>query len=153
MKKEAYTLLELIFVIIIIGILVGTGFYYFKPHYLQNDKDFLELQLNRVRYEGLNYDKRNPSSTGMDYSIGCIAKSDFFISHSTIDKHYKKHATVTLTPDENTLCFDTLGRLHKGTDGNKTTQSSLLSSDIVITLKYNNEEKNITIDHISGDLR
>jgi len=153
MKTQAYTLLELIFVIIIIGILAGTGFYYFKPHYLQNDRDFLELQLNTVRYEGLNYDKRSPSSTGMDYSVGCIAKSDFFTPRTTIDKHYKVHAALTLTPNENILCFDTLGRLHSGTDANKTTQSSLFSSDVVITLRYNNEEKNITIDHISGDLR
>ena len=152
MKTKAFTLLELIFVIIIIGVLVGTGFYYFKPHYLQNDRDFLELKLNTVRYEGLNYDKRSPSAD-MNYSIGCIAKSDFFTSHSTIDKHYKQHATVTLTPDEDVLCFDTLGRLHDGTDGNKTTKSSLLSSDIVITLEYKNEEKNITIDHFSGSLR
>jgi len=152
MKREAYTLIELIFVIIIIGILVGTGFYYFKPHYLQNDRDFLELQLNTVRYEGLNYDKRNPSSN-MDYSIGCIAKNDFLTSNSTIDKHYKKHATVTLSPDEDTLCFDTLGRLYNGEDANKTTQNSLLGSDVVITLHYNHKDKNITIDHFSGDLR
>jgi len=152
MKTEAYTLLELIFVIIIIGILAGTGFYYFKPHYLQNDKDFLQLQLNTIRYEGLSYDKREPLGN-MNYSIGCISKNDFLVSSSTIDTHYKKHATVTLTPNEDTLCFDALGRVHNGTDGNQTTTSSLLSSDIVITLEYNNEEKNITIDHFSGDLR
>ena len=152
MKKQAYTLLELIFVIIIIGILAGTGFYYFKPHYLQNDKDFLELKLNTVRYEGLNYDKRSPSAD-MNYSIGCIAKSYFFTLNSTVDKHYKQHATVTLHPDKSILCFDTLGRLYTGTDANKTKKGSLASSDIVITLQYNNEEKNITIDHISGDLR
>jgi len=153
MKTKAFTLLELIFVIIIIGILVGIGFYYFKPHYLQNDKGFLELRLNTVRYEGLNYDKRGAPSADMNYSIGCIAKSDFFTTRTTIDKHYKAHATPTLTPDENILCFDTLGRLHNGTDNNKTTQSSLLSSNVVITLDYNNEEKNITIDYFSGDLR
>jgi len=152
MKTKAFTLIELIYVIVIIGILAGTGFYYFKPHYLQNDRDFLELQLNTVRYEGLNYDKRSPSAS-MDYSVGCIAQSDFFTPHSTIGKHYKKHATFTLTPDENILCFDTIGHLHNGTDTNKTTQISLLSSDVVITLRYNNKEKNITIDHFSGDLR
>ncbi len=152
MKQKAYTLIELIFVIVIIGILSGTGFYYFKPHYLQNDRDFLELQLNTTRYEGINYDKRNPSGS-MDYSIGCIAQSDFFTPRTTIDQHYKVHATFTLTPNENILCFDTLGRLHDGTDANKTTLNSLLSTDIVITLRYNNEEKNITIDHFSGDLR
>jgi len=152
MKTKAFTLIELIYVIVIIGILAGTGFYYFKPHYLQNDRDFLELQLNTVRYEGLNYDKRSPSAD-MNYSIGCIAKSVFFTSNSTIDKHYKKHATVTLTPDESILCFDTLGRLHTGTDANRTTQNSLSHSDVVITLDYNGEEKNITIDHFSGDLR
>ena len=152
MKTKAFTLIELIYVIVIIGILVGTGFYYFKPHYLQNDRNFLELQLNTVRYEGLNYDKRSPSAD-VNYSIGCIAKSDFFTSRSTVDKHYKKHATVTLTPDESILCFDTLGQLHTGSDANQTEKDSLSSSDIVITLDYNHEEKNITIDHISGDLR
>ena len=153
MRRKAFTLLELIFVIVIIGILAGTGFYYFQPHYLQNDRDFLELQLNTVRYEGLNYDKRNPSSRGMDYSVGCIAQSDFFTARTTIGKHYKAHAGFTLTPNENILCFDTFGRLHNGTDTNKTTQSSLLNNNVVITLRYNNKEKNITIDHFSGDLR
>ncbi|WP_457748858.1 type II secretion system protein [Sulfurimonas sp.] len=152
MKKKAYTLIELIFVIVIIGILAGVGFYYFKPHYLQNDRDFVELKLNTVRYEGLNYDKRNPSSN-MDYSIGCITKNDLLTSEGTIDKHYKTHSTISLSPNENILCFDTLGRVHDGTDGNKTTQDSLLTQDILITLHYNNKEKNITIDHFSGDLR
>ncbi len=152
MIKKAYTLIELIFVIVIIGTLTGVGFYYFKPHYLQNDRDFVELKLNTVRYEGLNYDKRIPSAT-MDYSIGCIAKSDLLTAGGSIDKHYKAHATITLTPDKSVLCFDVLGRLHDGEDGNKTTQDSLLSQDITIQLDYNNEEKNITIDHLSGDLR
>ncbi len=152
MIKKAYTLIELIFVIVIIGILSGVGFYYFKPHYLQNDYDFVKLKLNTVRYEGLNYDKRVPSET-MNYSIGCIAKDDLLSADGTIDKHYKAHALLTLTPDESVLCFDVFGRLYNGTDGNKTTQSSRLSQNLIIQLNYNNEEKNITIDCLSGYLR
>lgn len=155
MRTKAFTLLELIFVIVIIGILVGTGFYYFKPHYLQNDRDFLELKLNTVRYAGVNYDKRNPSLgiQEINYSIGCISKDDFFQSQGTVDQHYKKHATVTLNPNKDILCFDTLGRVHIGTDANKTEEDSLATSDIIITLAYNGEEKNITIDRFTGDLR
>jgi len=152
MKARAFTLVELIFVIVIIGILSGIGFYSFDPHYLQNDRDFVELKLNRVRYEGLNYDKRNPSSD-MNYSIGCIAKDELLTADGTIDKNYKSHAILTLTPDQNILCFDTFGRLHDGTDNNKTTQNSLLTQNVVISLEYNSKEKNITIDYISGDLR
>jgi len=154
MKKRAYTLIELIFVIVIIGILTSVGFYYFKPHYLQNDKDFLELQLNTTRYQAINFDKRN--SSDLNYSIGCIATDNFLKADSTIDQYYKSHANITIAEpyqDIETLCFDIYGRLHDGTDGNKTTQNSLLKQNIVITLSYNDENTTLTIDYNTGSLR
>ncbi len=153
MIKKAYTLVELIFVIVIIGILSGVGFYSFKPHYLQNDYDFVKLKLNTVRYEGLNYDKRISSLGNVDYSIGCIAKDDLLSADGTIDKQYKAHAKLTLNPNEDTLCFDTMGRLYNGTDNNKSTLHSRLQQNLIIQLQYNNEENNITIDYLSGYLR
>ena len=147
MKKEAFTLLELIFVVMLIGILSGIGFYSFKPHYLRNDINFVLMKLEETRYQGMDYDKSRLSSGD---STGCISidalnKSD--------DAAYKFHSTLKNRPFE-VLCFDTLGRDHNGTqDSNTTTIDSLVHQNLTLVYGYNGEEANISIDYLSGNIR
>jgi len=144
MKKRAFTLLELIFVIVIIGVLSGVGFYNFKPHYLRNDINFVLMKLEQARYTAIGYDKSHPTSSSY---IGCVTIDDL---NKTDDPAYTFHSALQNKPF-NLLCFDTLGKAHKNDEN--TTLNSLFSQDITLIYQYNAQETNITIDHLSGDIR
>jgi prepilin-type N-terminal cleavage/methylation domain-containing protein len=155
MKKEAFTLIELIFVIVIIGILSSVAINSFKPHHLRNDINFVLMKLEETRYKAIGYDKS--LSSGLDYTIGCISINNLNDTHVTKTKTnaYKFHASfdmASITP--NIICFDTLGKVHDGEiDQNKTTLGSLLPNDVNLTYKYNNKAGSLIIDHFSGSIR
>jgi len=131
--RNAYTLIELLFVIVIIGILSGVGMYSFQPAYLQNDANMIVLKVEQKRYEAIHYDKLlgEEGST----TVGCVDFAELINPESSIDKNYKFHATVT--PDSGTVCFDILGRLDTNSDEN-------------ITLTYQNKTITLRILKNSG---
>ncbi len=104
--KNAYTLVELIFVIVIIGILSGVGFYSFDPHYLRNDAHMIAMKIEQTRYQAIHFDK---SFGEENSSIGCIDIVNLKNAQSTIDQNYKFHSDIS--PESGSICFDIFGRL------------------------------------------
>lgn len=153
--KTAFTLLELIFVIVIVGILSGVAFYSFKPHYLRSDINFVLMKLEQTRYEAMGYDKSLPAAD-TNLSIGCITVADLSDTNNTKTNAtpYKFHADFDASKSSisssDTICFDTFGRVHTGIDANKATLSTLSSDDINLTYIYNGKEGNLSIDHLTG---
>ncbi len=150
--KKAFNLTELIFVLVIIGILTGVGFYSFKPNYLRNDTNFVLMKLENIRYSAIGYDKKLENLGSIDYSIGCINIRDLNkTADNTKSKNYKFHSAIDVSPAIEILCFDNLGRIHKGEDdNNRTTLDSLLTSYVIITLKYQDENSTIILNSQSG---
>jgi len=141
MMKKAYTLVELIFVIVIIGILSGVGFYSFDPHYVRNDANIVLMKLEKSRYEAMHYDKRLADSNTKS-SVGCIDLSTLKDTNSsTIDQNYKFHSDIT--PNTGTICFDIFGRSKSENDENitisyqnKTVQLNILKNSGYIDIIY-----------------
>ena len=104
--KKAYTLVELLFVIIIIGVLSAVGFYSFDPHYLQNDLHMVSMKIERTRYEAIHYDKVLGESSS---SIGCIDLATLKDQQSTIDQNYRFYSDIS--PNTGSICFDIFGRV------------------------------------------
>ena len=157
MKKEAFTLLELIFVIVIIGVLSGVAVSSFKPHHLRHDVDFVLMKLEETRYQAMGYDKSLPTSD-TNYSIGCIARVDLNDTNDkdTGAKAYKfySHYDSDNSSSPDIICFDTLGRVHAGEDdANKTELFSLQPTDVNLTYTYNSKEGTLIIDHLTGYIR
>ena len=166
--RRAFTMIELIIVVIIIGILAKTAISLFPDRKVTNDANYLSLQIMQKRENALNYDtykfgealwKIKPYSK--EYNLTCI---DLNITGqreaygtSTIDeqedakniqKHYhiNKDTVITvsnLTDQNQTLCFDGEGRPY-------TLEQKLLKKRVEIQLSNGRDKKTILIFPYSG---
>ncbi len=136
MKKAAFSLVELIFVIILIGVLSSVGFYYSRPDYTLQDAQFSLLKLKEARYRAIGYEGYTPS--------GCVTLTQNGLSSKSAPVHEIK-SDVTHDGPSDTLCFDSIGRIHQGND---VTLSSLIRSDI--TLKFTLADKNTSVRIMNG---
>jgi prepilin-type N-terminal cleavage/methylation domain-containing protein len=134
--KNGFTLIELIFVIVLIGVLSGIGFYMSRPDYSRQDAQYTLLKLKEARYRAMGNDTLDPS--------GCVTFTQSALSSDDAPKHEIK-STITLTPNVTTVCFDGTGRPHTG---NSVTLNTLMQSELNILFK--NGDKNSTIRLFSG---
>ncbi len=145
--KKAFTLLELIFVIAIIGILAGVASTSFKSDYLSGDLNYIVLKIRQAQYRGIGFEHRvfGTNNAPADYINGCIRLEKAALEESATegDIAYKLHVDDF---DDGTLCFDAKGRPHNG----DFTGGTLLSEKKVISLSYNGETKQIIILPVTG---
>ena len=147
--KKAFTLLELVFVIVIIGIMIGVGSSALKPKYLQNDTNFIVAKIIETQFMGIGYEHNSfgCQEINPDYKSGCIRIEKDALSEdatNTNELNYKLH--ISIEPLDTTICFDSKGRPHEG----DFTQSTLLKAQKKLTFKYLDKEKNIFIEPLTG---
>jgi len=131
--RKAFTLIELIFVIVIIGIITGVGVNSFKTHYLINDVNFIVGKIRATQYQGIGYSKvQFGTTTELNSSIGCITLD----KDSLNDTNYKIHSTLVGNLKGETLCFDEKG-------------SPSLSEDN-LSIEYKNKTVTLKIQPITG---
>lgn len=142
--RRAFTILELILVMVIVGILGAVAFYSYKPRYLAHDAEFVRMQLLKAHYQGISYDKRRLASGN---ATGCVALDGASLQALASREHYKLHSGVS--SDYDTLCFDYLGRPHL--DDNRTRPASLVTQKTkILTLTYKNRSIDFTILPATG---
>ena len=154
MKKNAFSLIELIFVIVIISILSGIGFYMSYTNYTQQDAQYTLLKLKEARYRALGYETGNDNC----YEAGWVQLTKNALSSNETPR-YEIKSTLSLvkvstheTPSlhnilGDTICFDSRGRPH---DGNSTTLNTLIVNNPIITFSEGTKESNITIFRETG---
>jgi len=145
--KKAFTLVELIFVIVIIGILAGVASSTYKENYLKNDINFIALKIREAQYKGIGYEHKvfGTDNAPVDYINGCIRLEKSALEEKSADGNigYKLHVDSF---DEGTLCFDSKGRPHD----DDFSLATIRSEKKVIDLSYNGETKSIAVSAISG---
>lgn len=145
--RKAYTLLELIFVIVVIGILAGVASTTYKEDYLKNDINFIALKIKEAQYRGIGYEHKvfGTDDAPVDYINGCIRLEKAALEDKATDGNtaYKLHVDDF---DEGILCFDAKGRPHD----NDFSPGTLRSVKKVIDLSYNGDTKSITVSAVSG---
>ncbi len=141
MKKTAFSLIELIFVIVLIGVLSGVGFYMNRSDPTRADAQYTVLKLKEARYRAIGY--QSPDNFGIDG--GCVTLTKEALSNSEAPKYDIK--STALTSPVTTVCFDALGRPH---DGNSTALGTLLASDINITFQKGSQSNTILLYKQSG---
>lgn len=121
--KKAFTMLELIFVIILVSILTSIGIGFIPNYDVQNDTNFVFMKIKEKQKNAINYDTNNFANTpwnniifnSKEYNLTCIQLNQ--VSLNTIERasnEQKKHIIKTdinvTNLIGNTLCFDFLGR-------------------------------------------
>jgi len=146
--KKAYSLIELIFVIVIIGVLAGVASSSFKSDYLSTDANYIVAKIKEAQYRGVGYEHRTFGG-GVDGSnVGCITLTKAALESKAVNAKiaYKLHVDLLGDLSNKTVCFDAKGEAHD--DG--LFNSSPIGVQKVLGLRYNGEDINITILHKTG---
>ena len=144
--KSAFSLIEILFVMIIIGIIfiVSTGS---TPKYtLDNEATIIKFYINQTQFLAMKnntYDKNASWETTSNNS--CIDFQDLNNSQFN-DNDLNITAKITTTIPSHIICYDYLGRVYK--DDLKI--ANLLTDIVVIKIRLNPDERNITITPYTG---
>ncbi len=152
--KKAFTLFELIFAIVLMGVLSGVAFYMNRPDPTKADAQYALLKLKEARYRAIGY--QSPTTSGVDG--GCVILTKDALSNNT-QPTYTIKSTLSLTSTKtnlnptshtlngNEICYDSLGRPH---DGNSVALNTLLLGDLNITFTSGAQSSAIRIFPKSG---
>lgn len=143
---KAFSMIELIFVIVLIGILASIGGNLLPDNRLLNDTNFIvmkikETQKNAIGYDTTGFDKE-PWSIESNSSI-TLSKEGFESLESNSQKPHKFASTFSGADVNETLCFDAYGRPYKLSE-----HKLLQNLDINVT--YNGKTRKISVMPISG---
>ncbi|MFZ5375587.1 MAG: prepilin-type N-terminal cleavage/methylation domain-containing protein [Campylobacterota bacterium] len=128
--KKAFSLLEFLFVIVLIGIVSGIGFYTYRSNNAYEDAQYALLRLKEARYRAIGYDAVQPQ--------GCVTLTEAGLEENTTSAHDVR-STITHTGRDDTVCFDALGRPHDM--GYSIALESLTHSPIDITFHNADEAR------------
>ncbi len=143
---KSFTLIELIFVIVIMGILSFIAISYIPDNTLSDDTKALENLIKLKETYALGYEANMNDEN--DKKRVCITFDKNYINSEENDSKIRYYIKSDISSNIQTVCFDKFARPFK--DSVDETDQNLLHKNVTIMLKYKNQEKNITIDQITG---
>ena len=147
---RGFTLIELIFVLVLMGILSSIAIMYMPNNQSIEDRETLRFLILEKKSNGLNF-KANMQNE-KERKIVCITLSKASLNneenHSKIKYFFKSNISVSGLKNGNLLCFDSYGRPFDGEVDNNL--SNLCKENVTITLEYKGKSEHITIYKISG---
>ena len=136
---KAFTLIELIFVIIIIGIISGVGFSMQKSDYAYRDGEYLLLKLKEARYKAMGFEGK--------LDEGCIELNANSIQTNELNEVEAYKFRSSIDSNMTDICFDYLGRPHFEDNVDLDT---LLQNKKDIILSYNEKSCTVMVYPLSG---
>ena len=146
--RRALTLIEMVFVIVIIGIVSATGAISYHPRVVKNDAEFTVLAIEKKRREGISFDHRDFGGgeiTDTEHK-GCITltKEGVAASYKSGGSEYEFKSHISGKDSGKTVCFDHLGRPSEGNYTNP------VSFPIDINISYRKKSLTVKILPLSG---
>jgi len=147
---RAFTLIELIFTIAIMGILTVVGLSFLPNETPLSDAEILKKVILTKKTNAFGY------KSFSDNNDSCITLTKDNINaeenSSKIKYRFKSLISVIgLNNSDKLLCFDYLGRPYDGVV--EKNLSNILHTYVIIILNYHNKEMNLTLFPISGYVR
>jgi len=153
---RGFTLIELIFVIIILAIMSAVGVYYIPDPTLQESTNVLKSKILNKRSNAINFITNNENNiTCIEFNITKLNEDE---NSSRVKYHFSKRLTLKVSGCVNnanidfesnkTICFDSYGRPFVAKVDERL--NDLCQNNAIISLDYKTKEKNITIYKMSG---
>ena len=143
---RGFTLIELIFVIVIMGILTFVGLSFIPDNTLSDNTKALKYLINTKITYALGYEA--DMSDENDKKRVCITFDKDELNSEENASKIRYFFKSDISSNIKTVCFDKFGRPFKDEVDDK--DKNLLSENVKIMLKYKNHEKYITIHKITG---
>jgi len=146
---RAFSLIELIFTIAIMGILTIVGLSFLPNETPLSDAEILKKIILTKKTNALGY------KVFSENNDTCIRITKNYINseenQSKVKYRFKSIISVNGLNSNTLLCFDYLGRPYNGVV--EKNLSNILDKNVTITLNYHNKEMNLTLFPISGFVR
>lgn len=142
--RSAVTFIELIFVMVILGILTGLGFGFTKTDTTYRDGEAVLLKLKQARYKAMGHEGLLPDLSG------CVELNKNGLDDpvsQTGGYQLKSAISTSWTDGETWLCFDSLGRPHKSQSSGLGT---LMRAPLEIYLDHGGQNCTIVVFQQSG---
>lgn len=140
--SRAFSLLELIFVVVLIGIMAGLGASALRQDYLLHDSHYIASKIMQTQYEAIGYDHRRFDGTWIDDTSGCV----IFDKATLEEGGYGLHVSIDYSDiGADRICFDHAGRPKGGAHG-----SPLLTERKLLKLSYRDKEAIIAVESATG---
>ncbi len=144
MIRSGFSMIELIFIMIVLGILGGMASMSIPDNKQINDINFITSKIKQKQLQALSYDNFDyPNKKLIDDNKTCmtISKDALNLNERNISKYQ-----ITSTIDvEKTICFDSLGRVYIY-DG----LNNFQKMPIVLNITYKDRTKKMVIMPYSG---
>ena len=151
--KSAFSMIELIFTIVVIGILASAARMVIPDTALHSDTDFILQKIREVKMQALLYDHALPGDENWrttDYNDTCITLSKDYLNkleqdtNSARKYHLNRHTLLSATVPK--ICFDHEGRPYK----NDYELNNFLDMPIELNITYKKRTKQVLIMPFSG---
>lgn len=143
---RAFTLIELIFTIVLMGLLTFIGISYMPDNTLHDDAKELTNLIKLKETYAIGYEAN--MSDDNDKKKVCITFDKDTLNNEENNSKIRYYFKSDITSNVNTVCFDKFGRPFD--DEVDTKDANLSDKNVTITLTYRNKEKNVTIYKITG---
>ena len=143
---RAFTLIELIFVIVIMGILSFIAVSYIPDNTLSDDTKALENLIKLKETYALGYEAN--MSDEDDKKKVCITFDKNQINNEENNSKIRYYIKSSISSNIHTVCFDKFGRPFENSVDDE--EHNLLHENVTIMLQYKNKNKTIIIHKITG---
>lgn len=147
--KKAFSMIELVFIIVLLGILAKIGSGFIPDNRLLNDTHLIAMKIKEAQKNALGYD---PFKFG-DAKIWDINRSDFNKTCVACSKNFfeKQDANTTLSLESITctvssFCFDSFGRPYELNGA----VEHLIQKPIELNISYHQKTNTISVLPMSG---
>ena len=157
---RAFTLIELVFVILILALMSSIAVYYIPDNTLSENQKILREKILEKRSNAINFMAKDSENnlTCIEFNITKLNEEE---NSSRVSFHFSKRVSINVNGCENRagidfatekkICFDKFGRPFVKEVDDKL--ENLCHNNAYILLTYKKKDKNITIYSISGAVK